>query len=84
MSLLERSLAILHDLGMTSIAFPLIGAGVNNYPGMEVVKSILDTCSLFRHKGSPLKRVVIVVWKKDTNNKPVCHLYMLHVTYTSN
>ena len=83
MSLLERSLAISHDLGMMSIAFPLIGAGVNNYPCMDVVKSILDACSLFRHKCSPLKRVVIVVWKNDTKNKPVGHLYMLQVTYTS-
>ena len=79
MSLLERSLAISHDLGMTSIAFPLIGAGVNKGPCMEVVESILDACSLFRHKGSPLKRVVIVVWKNDTKNKPVGHSYMLNV-----
>ena len=54
MSLLERSLAIAHDMGLTSVAFPLIGTGANSYPTMEVVQAMLDACSFFRQKGSPL------------------------------
>lgn len=71
MSLFERSLAITHDMGLSSIAFPLIGAGRNAYPAIEVVKAILDACSLFRQKDSPLKKVVIVVWSGDTKNQKV-------------
>lgn len=72
MSLLERSLAITHDMGLSSIAFPLIGAGINKYPATEVIKAILDACSLFRQKVSPLKKIVIVVWKHDHKNQQVC------------
>ena len=71
MSLLERTLAITHDLGLPSIAFPLIGAGANNYPVLEVIKAIIDACSLFRQKQSPLKKVVIVVWEHDKKNEQV-------------
>ena len=53
MPLLERSLAITHDMGSTSIDFPLIGAGANNYPPMEVIKAILDACTLSSDKKTP-------------------------------
>ena len=71
MSLLERSLAIAHDMGLTSVAFPLIGTGANSYPIMEVVQAMLDACSFFRQKGSPLKSVVIVVWRNAASKKQV-------------
>mgnify|MGYP001799694802 CR=1 FL=1 len=69
MSLFERALNVSHDMGMKSVAFPLIGAGLNNYPPMEVMKAIMDACSLLRQPNTPLRRVVIVVWEK--NNKTI-------------
>ena len=71
MSLLERTLAITHDMGLSPIAFPLIGAGANNYPALEVIKAIIDACSLFRQKRSPLKKVVIAVWEHGKKNEKV-------------
>ena len=72
MSLLERSLAIAHDMGFSSTAFPLIGAGVNKYPPMDVIKAILDACSLFSQKDAALKRVIVVVREHDKKNQQVC------------
>ena len=77
MSLLERSLAIAHDMGSSSIAFPLIGAGVNKYPPMDVIKAILDACSLFRQKDTMLKRVIVVVWEHDKKNQQVCTFQLI-------
>ena len=68
MSLFEQALNISHDMGMRSVAFPLIGAGANNYPPIEVMKAIVDACSLFRQPGTLLKKVVIVVWENDSKN----------------
>ena len=59
MSLLERSLAIAHVMGLTSVAFPLIGTGAKSYPTMEVVQAMLDACSFCRQKGSPLERIFL-------------------------
>ena len=71
MSLLERSLAIAHDMGFSSIAFLLIGAGVNKYPPMDVIKAILDACSLFHQKDTALKIVIVEVWENDKKNQQV-------------
>lgn len=68
MSLFERTLNVAHNMGLKSVAFPLIGAGANNYPPLEVMKAIVDACSLFRQKDTPLKEVVIVVWENDSKN----------------
>ena len=77
MQLFKRSLAITNDLSLTSIAFPLIGVGLNNYPVLTVIEAILDTCSLFRQENSPLKRVVIVIWEMDKQSQQVnFHLYL--------
>ena len=78
MQLFERSLAITHDMGLTSIAFPLIGAGLNKYPPLTVIEAILDACSLFRQKNSPLKEVVIVIWDKDKHSQNVSIFLILN------
>lgn len=39
---------------------------------MEVIKAMVDACSLFRQKDSRLKKVVIVVWERDQKNQQVC------------
>ena len=97
MSLFERSLAITHDMDLVSIAFPLIGSGLNEYPAVEVIKAILDACSLFRQPNSPLKKVVIVIWSGDDKNQKVgneilfvlphafhlCYFQDLHKDYSS-
>lgn len=57
---------IAHDMGMRSIAFPMIGTGLLAYPALEVLKAFVDACSLFRERDSPLQRVAIVVWKHSS------------------
>ena len=59
-------------MGFSSIAFPLIGAGVNKYPPKDVIKAILDACSLFRQKDTALRRVIVVVWEHNKKNQQVC------------
>ena len=97
MSLFERSLAITHDMGLESLAFPLIWSGLNMYPAVEIIKAILDACSLFRQRDSPLKKVVIVIWSGDDKNQKVgteilfvlphafhlCYFHDLHKDYSS-
>lgn len=78
MSLFERTLNVAHNMGLKSVAFPLIGAGANNYPPLEVMKAIVDACSLFRQKDTPLKEVVIVVWENDSKNIKVG---VMHFTF---
>lgn len=66
-------------MGIGSIAFPLIGAGRLGYPEMDVIKALVDACSLFREKDSKLKTVSIVVWKYDLGCQEVsCQVIILH------
>lgn len=64
-TLYERSLNIAHDMGLKSIAFPMIGSGRLRYSAKKVLEAFLDACSLFRMKDSSLKKVVMLVWKED-------------------
>ena len=77
MSLFERSLAITHDIGLESIAFPLIGSGLNMYPAVEVIKAILYACSLFRQRDSPLKRSSLSYGLEMTKIKRLVMKYCL-------
>ena len=69
-SLFERALNISHDKGWKSIAFPLIGGSID-YPPIKVIKGILNACSFFVKKDSPLKTVRIVIWENDSVNLKV-------------
>ena len=70
-SLFERALNISHDRGRTSIAFPLIGAGSIGYPALDVIKTIMNACSFFVKKDSPLKEVKIVIHVNDSSTLKV-------------
>ena len=77
MSLFERSLAITHDMGLESLAFPLIWSGLNMYPAVEIIKAILDACSLFRQRDSPLKRSSLSYGLEMTKIKRLVMRYCL-------
>lgn len=75
-SLFERALNISHDKGRRSIAFPLIGGSIG-YPPIKVIQGILNACSFFVKKDSPLKTVKIVIWEKDSVNLEVVIYYII-------
>ena len=77
-ALFERALNITHDLSLTSIAFPFIGTGVLQYPVLDVMKALLDACSLFREKDSTLKTVSMLVWSQDKKTEQVI-IYIAHI-----
>lgn len=64
-TLFERSLNIAHDMGMTSIAFPMIGCGNLGFSPTQVMAAVLDACSLFHMRSSSLVRVDVIVYERD-------------------
>lgn len=75
---------ITHDISLRSIAFPFIGTGVLKYPPLEVMKALIDACSLFREKDSPLKTVYIVVWDQDSKTEKVIKIVTHASTHIQN
>ena len=64
-TLFERCLNVAHDMGMRSMAFPLTGGGNLGFSAQQVMMAMLDACSLFRMKDSPLMQVIVIVYKYD-------------------
>ena len=56
---------VTYDLGLSSIAIPLIGAGSLEYPLMDIMKALMDACSFYRRYDNQLKRVIMIVHHDD-------------------
>ncbi|XP_041355431.1 protein mono-ADP-ribosyltransferase PARP14-like [Gigantopelta aegis] len=60
--------------GHTSIAFPVLGTGLIQYPNDQVAKSLFETAMAFQ--GNHLKTILFVVHPKDFANRKVnCSMY---------
>ncbi|XP_041355403.1 protein mono-ADP-ribosyltransferase PARP15-like [Gigantopelta aegis] len=66
-NIMNRLLEKADSTGHTSIAFPVLGTGLIQYPSDKVVKSLYETAMAFH--GNHLKNILFVVHPKDFANR---------------